>query len=149
MAASPSFASTGIVGSGLTPGTADTSFTAPSNVTAIILNTASPVPYGTSGASRVAVSTKVEELIFQGVGTTTASKVQVFLVGATGSSSTLVYDMIDQITVDAVTPSASTSAFRTYRQYTNLIVPATFGLYITTYSGNLGTVRVTALGGDF
>lgn len=131
MASTPSFAATSKVGAGLIPGTADTSLTAPTNTTTIV-----------TGAS---TGTKLEELIFQGVGTTVAGVVNVFLHDGT------THHLIDQVLVSAVTSSTTAVAFRARRQYQNLLLPSTsWTLRVSgTVVGNVSLVKVTALGADF
>lgn len=131
MAATPSFAATPKVGAGLVHATLDTSLTAPTNVTTIITG-------GSSG-------TKVEELIFQGVGTTVASVVNVFLYDAT------TYHLVDQVLVTAITSSTTAVAFRARRQYQNLLLPSTsHSIRVTnTVAGNQSMIKVSALGADF
>jgi len=131
MASSPAFSSTVIVGSGLVPATLDTSLTAPTNVTTIV----------TGGAS----GTKIEELVFQGVGTTVASVVNVFLYD--GST----YHLYDQVLISAVTSSTTAVAFRTNRQYANLFLKDNnWSLKVSnTVAGNQSMIKVTASGGSF
>jgi len=130
MASGPAFAATPAVGSGLIPGTLDTSLTAPTNVTTILAG-------GTS-------ATKVEEIVFQGVGTTVAGVVNVFLYD--GST----YHLIDQVLVSAVTSSTTAVAFRTNRLYDNLLVKNNWSLRVSgTVSGNVSLIKVTAYGGDY
>lgn len=128
MASTPSFAATPILGAGLVPGTADTSLTAPTNVTSLF----------TAGSS----GTKVEEIVFQGVGTTVASVVNVFAYD--GST----YHLIDQVLVSAVTSSTTAVAWRAVRQYTNLVLPSSsWSLRVTnTVAGNVSLIKVSAFG---
>ena len=130
MATAPAYASTINLGSGLVPATLDTSLTAPTNVTTIVTG-------GTNG-------TKIEELIFQGVGTTVAGVVNVFLYD--GST----YHLYDQVLVAAVTSSTTAIAFRTTRQYANLFLKDnTWTLRVsTTVAGLQSMVKVTATGGS-
>lgn len=131
MASAPEFSATIKLGSGLVPATLDTSLTAPTNVTTIV-----------TGA---ATGTKIEELVFQGVLTTVASVVNVFLYD--GST----YHLYDQVLISAVTSSTTAVAFRTNRQYSNLFLPDnTWSLRVTnTVAGNQSGIKVTASGGDF
>jgi len=130
MAAAPIYTGTVNVGSGLVPGTADTSRTAPSNATTIF----------TAGSS----GSRIEEIIFQGVGTTVAGIVCVFRHD--GST----YHLIDEVAITAVTPSTTVAAFRTTRQYANLLLKSGDTLRVTTQiAGNQSLVKVTAEGGDF
>lgn len=129
MATAPAFAATVNVGSGLVPATLDTSLTAPTNVTTIVTG-------GSSG-------TKVEELIFQAVLTTAAGVVNVFLYD--GST----YNLYDQVLIAAVTSSTTAVAWRTNRQYSNLIVKSGWTLRVSqTISTNQSGIKVTATGGD-
>lgn len=130
MATSPVFASTIKVGSGLIPATLDTSLTAPTNVTTIV-----------TGA---AAGSKIEEIVFQGVGTTVAGNLNVFLYD--GST----YHLYDQVAIPAQTSSTTAVAFRTTRQYATLILAsASWSLRVTgTIAGNQSLVKVTATGGD-
>jgi hypothetical protein len=131
MASTPSFAATPILGSGLVHATLDTSLTAPSNITSLF----------TAGSS----GTKVEEIVFQGVGTTVAGVVNVFAYdGSAGGT----YHLIDQVLVSAVTSSTTAVAFRAVRQYTNLVLPSSsWSLRVTnTVSGNQALIKVSAFG---
>ncbi len=131
MASTPSFAATPKLGAGLVPATLDTSLTAPTNVTTIVTGAAS--------------GTKVEELVFQAVGTTVASVVNVFVYDAT------TYHLIDQVLVSAVTSSTTALAFRARKQYQNLLLPSTsHSIRVTnTVAGNQSMVKVSAFGADF
>lgn len=130
MASTPAFAATPNVGSGLVPGTADTSLTAPTNVTTV----------WTAGAS----GGKIEEIVCQGVGTTVAGIVNVFRHD--GST----YHLIDQFIVTAVTSSTTAGAYRSTKQYTNLVLKGTETLRVTvTVAGDVSLLKVTAFGGDF
>lgn len=130
MASSPNFTGTVNVGSGLTPATADTSRTAPTNVTTVF----------TAGAS----GSKVEEIVVEGVGTTVLGVVCLFRHD--GST----YHLIDEFLVQAVTPSTTAAAFRQVKTYPNLVLKNGDTLRITTQiSGNQSLVKVTCFGGDF
>ncbi len=128
MASTPSFAATPILGAGLVHATLDTSLTAPTNVTSLF----------TAGAS----GTKVEEIVFQGVGTTVAGVVNVFAYDGT------THHLVDQVLVSAVTSSTTAVAWRAVRQYTNLVLPsASWVLRVTnTVSGNQSLIKVSAFG---
>lgn len=130
MASSPAFAATVNVGSGLVPGTADTSLTAPTNVTTIF----------TAGSN----GSKIEEIICQGVGTTVAGIVNVFRHD--GST----YHLIDQFIINAITSSTTAAAFRLTKTYANLVLESGDTLRVTvTVAGDVSLLKVTALGGDF
>lgn len=130
MAADPVFAASPNVGSGLVPATADTSRTGPTNATTV----------WTAGAN----GGKVEEIIMQGVGTTVLGVVCVFRHD--GST----YHLIDEFTIQAVTPSTTVVAHRERRTYDNLVLEAAETIRVTTQiAGNQSLVKVTVLGGDF
>lgn len=131
MASDPSFAATPKVGSGLVPATADTSLTAPTNTTTIVTG-------GSNG-------TKIEELVFEGVGTTVGGIVNVFLYDGT------THHLYDQVSVGAVTVSATATAFRQVNRYVNLVLPSnTWQLRVAnTVAGNVSLIKVSATGGDF
>lgn len=130
MTSAPSFASVVNVGSGLTPATADTSRTAPTNVTTIL----------TAGSS----GTKIEEIDVLGVGTTVAGILCLFRYdGAT-------YHLIDEFAVVAVTPSTTVAGHKERRIYDNLILKSGDSLRVTTQiAGNQSLVKMTAFGADF
>lgn len=125
MAATPRFFVVPNIGSGIAPATADTSLTAPTNVTTIL--TAS-----TDG-------TKVEELIVQGVGTTVVGLVNVFRYdGAT-------HHLIDQFLTTAITVSTTVAAFQRRRAYDNLILQTGDTLrFSVSIAGLQSLVKVTA-----
>lgn len=131
MATTPAFAATPVAWSGLVPGTADTSLTAPTNVTTL----------GTAGAN----GTKIDAIVCQGVGTTVAGVVNIFLYD--GST----YHLYDQFLVPAVTSSTTARAWRQARSYTDLVLPSnSWSLRTTvTVAGDVSLVKVTATGGSF
>ena len=131
MASAPVFAATPVCWSGLVPATADPSMVTPTNVTTL----------GTAGAS----GTKIEEIVCQGVGTTAAGVINIFLYD--GST----YHLFDLFIVPAYTSSTTAGAWRASRQYQNLILPAnTWTLRCTvTTAGNQSMVKVTATGGSY
>lgn len=60
--------------------------------------------------------------------------------------------VIDEFSVVAVTPSTTVPSFNTYKLYTNLVVPATYTLWVsTTITTTTATTAlvVTAFGGDY
>ena len=130
MAASPAFAATPVTWSGLVPATADTSLTAPTNATTL----------GTAGAN----GTQVNEIVCQGVGTTAAGVVNVFLHD--GST----YHLVDQFLVPVITSSTTAVAWRATRTYNNLWLPSnSWSLRCTvTVAGDQSMVKVTAFGGS-
>lgn len=130
MASTPAFATTINVGSGLVPATADTSRTAPTNVTTIF----------TAGAS----GSKVERITLVGVGTTVLGGICLFRYD--GST----YHLIDEITVLAITPSTTVPPFIFSKAYDDLVLKSGDTLRITTQiAGNQSLVKATAFGGDF
>lgn len=130
MATAPAFASVPRIGNALAHATLDTSLTAPTNVATIITG--------------VAAGTKIEEVIFQAVGTTVAGVINLFIYD--GSE----YDLLDQFLVPAVTSSTTAKAWRASRQYPNLLLPtASYSLRFTqTIAGNQAMFEGTAFGGD-
>jgi len=127
MASTPGYASTVTVGSGLVPATLDTSLTAPTNVTTIVTGTT--------------LGVQVYELVFQGVGTTVAAVLNVFLYD--GST----YHLYDQVLVTAVTSSTTAVAWRVVKKYTDLFIPNNWTLRVAqTVSGNQSLIKVTASG---
>lgn len=130
MSSTPAFASTPKVGSATAHATLDTSLTGPTNY-------ATPLTGGASGSV-------VHELIFQGLGTTVAGVVNVFLHD--GSA----WSLIDQVLVSAVTSSTTAVAWRARRQYENLFLPSNSWTlrFSQTIAGNQSMIRVSALYGD-
>lgn len=133
MATSAQYAATPRIGSA-TLTTADTSLTAPSTVGTVL----------TAGAS----GTRIDYIDIQGVATTTASLVNLFIYdGAT-------YILWAQVPVVAVTSSTTAPAFAaTLSSNVNanlmpLILPTGYSLRATVSVTQTG-VRVTAQGGDF
>lgn len=102
MSTQPEFSSVINFAAGLAPATLDTSLTAPTNVTTLVTG-------GTNG-------TKIEEAVWQAVGTTVAGIIYFGLYN--GST----YYLYDPILVEAVTSSTTAIPFRTNRQYSNLFV---------------------------
>ncbi len=130
MATAPSFAATPAVASALASGTLDTSLTAPTNVATLISG-------GTNG-------TKVEEVVFQAVGSSVAGVINLFLYD--GST----YHLYDQFAVILQTSSTTASAWRATRSYANLIVKSGWSLRFTvTIAGLQSIIKGTATGGDF
>lgn len=133
MATSAQYAATPRVGSAnLT--TADTSLTAPTTVSTIL----------TAGAS----GTRIDYIDIQGVATTVAGLINLFIYDGTN------YILWAQVPVIAVTSSTTAPAFQaTLSSNVNsnlmpLIIPTGYSLRATTSVAQTG-VRVTAMGGDF
>lgn len=130
MSSAPSFASTPRVAAGLLT-TADTNYTAPSTA---------PVTIFTGAAT---VGSKIEEVVIQGVATTVAGVVNLFVYDGT------TYHLVDQVLVTAVTSSTTAVAFRARRQYQNLLLPSSsHSLRATTTVAQTG-IKVIAFGADF
>lgn len=133
MATSAQYAATPKVGSALLT-TADTSLTAPTTVGTVL----------TAGSS----GTRIDYIDVQGVATTNAGLVNLFLFDGTN------YVLWAQVPVIAVTSSTTAPAFQsTLSSNVNanllpLVLPSGWSLRATTTVAQTG-VRVTALGGDF
>lgn len=102
--------------------------------------TGTPVSVFTAGP----VGSKIEEIVVEAVGTTTAGMVRIFLSSDGGTT----YRLFDEFPVAAVTPSGTVAVFRASKKYTNLLLSGTmWHLAATTH--NTETFNVFALGGDF
>lgn len=130
MASSPAFASTPALGSATAHATLDTSLTGPTNYATILTG-------GSSG-------TKINEVVFQGVGTTAAGVINLFVYD--GSN----WSLIDQVLVSAVTSGTAAVAFRAVRQYANLVLPSSSWTlrFSQTVSTNQSMIRASAYGGN-
>src|SRR5689334_24940835 len=123
-AVDPVFAVTPVIWSGLVPGTADTSRTAPTNVTTL----------GSAGAN----GTKIEQIRAEGVGTTVAGICCVFLYDGT------TYHLFDEFAITAVTPSTTVTVFTLDKFYENLVLPSGWSLRVTNQiAGNVSLVKFT------
>jgi hypothetical protein len=126
MATSPAFAVTPRIGN-VSIATADSSYTAPSNVGTLI-----------TGAS---TGTRIAELVVKCAATSAAAVVRVFLYDGT------TYWLFDEITVAAATGSSTVQQTRVSNTYNNLILPsASWSIRVTTSVAQ--TTHVTALGAD-
>lgn len=129
MAAAPAYAATPRIMSGLVPATADTSLTAPANVTTL----------GSAGAS----GTKIVQVDIEPVGTVVSGVVNVFLHDGTN------YRLLESVTITAATVSTTAPPVKTTYTYDNLVLPSGWSLRATvTVSGNVSLVQVTAYGAD-
>ena len=128
MAAAPAYAATPVAWTGLVPGTADSSFTAPTNQTTL----------GTAGNS----GTKITEINVVPVGTVVAGLVNVFIYD--GST----YHLWDSYTIASGTVNTTTAPVRQVFTYDNLVLPTnSWSLRVTnTVSGNVSLVEVNAVG---
>jgi hypothetical protein len=130
MATDPQFAATPNTHSVLAPATADTSLTAPTNVATL----------WTPGAN----GGRVDWIRVLGVGATVAGRLNVFRYDGTS------YWLLDQIMVNAVTPSASVEVFEAVVPYGELLLDSGDSLRITVMeAGNESLLCVTAIGGNF
>ena len=133
MSTSAQYASTPKIGSALLT-TADTSLTAPSTVGTVF----------TAGAS----GSRIDYIDVQGVATTVASIVNLFIFDGTN------YFLYTQVPVQVVTSSTTAPAFsavissNTNANILPINLPTGYSLRATTSITQTG-VRVTALGGDY
>jgi hypothetical protein len=126
MATSPAFAVTPRIGA-VSIATADSSYTAPSNVGTLI-----------TGAS---TGTRIAEIVVKNAATSSAAIVRIFLYD--GST----YWLFDEVTVAAATGSSTVQQTRVSTTYNNLILPsASWSIRVTTSVAQ--TTHVTALGAD-
>lgn len=125
MAAAPAYAPTPVLWAGLVPATADTSWTAPSNVTNL----------GSAGAS----GTKLVQVDVIPAGTTVAGLVNVFLYD--GSA----YHLLESVTIAAATLSATAGPVKQSFTYDNVVLPSGWSLRVTnTIAGNVSLITVNA-----
>lgn len=128
MAAEPAFAVTPRIGSVALSGSAETSYTAPTNVATVI-----------TGAS---TGTRVAEVVVQ-MNATVSSATMVRLFLYDGSN----YFLFDEIAIAAATGGQSVKQTRVSTSYVNLILPnSSWSLRATVHTVNGGIV--TALGAD-
>lgn len=127
MALNPAFAVTPRISS-VSIATADSSYTAPTNVGTLI-----------TGAS---TGTRIAEIVVKMAAASASALVRVFLFDGT------TYWFFDEITVGAVTtPAASTATNRVSTTYTNLVLPSSsWSIRVTTSVSQV--THVTALGAD-
>jgi hypothetical protein len=128
MALSPQFAVTPRIGSIALSGSADTSYTSPTNIVTVI-----------TGASS---GTRIAEVVVQMTATvSSATMVRLFLYD--GSS----YYLFDEVAIPAATGSQSAKQTRVSTSYSNLVLPSSsWSLRATVHTVNAGVV--TALGAD-
>jgi len=126
MATSPAFAVTPRIGA-VSVATADSSYTAPTNVGTLI-----------TGASS---GTRIAELVVKCAATSAAAVVRIFLYD--GST----YWLFDEVVVSAATGSSTVAQNRVSTTYNNLILPsASWSVRVTTSIAQ--TTHVTAFGAD-
>ena len=127
MAAAPAYAASPVAWCGLVPATADTSWTAPVNVTTL----------GSAGAS----GTKITQVDVTPAGTVVAGLVNVFLYD--GSA----YHLHESVTIAAYTSSTTAAPPKQSYYYDNLVLPNGWSLRVTnTVAGNVSLVEVNAFG---
>lgn len=126
MATSPAFATTPRIGA-VSIATADSSYTAPTNVGTVITG--------------VAAGTRIAEVVVKCAATSAAAIVRLFLYDGT------TYWLFDEVTIAAATGSATVQQTRVSTVYNNLILPsASWSLRVTTSVSQ--ATHVTALGAD-
>lgn len=126
MAAEPVFAVTPRIGS-VSIATADSSYTAPTNVGTLITG--------------VAAGTRVNEIVVKCAATSAAAVVRIFLHDGT------TYWLFDEVLVAAATGSSTVMQFRFTKTYDNLVLPSSSWSVRVTTSVSQAT-HVTALGAD-
>lgn len=128
MASAPVYSATPVAWCGLVPGTADTSYTAPTNQATL----------GTAGSS----GTKITQIDVTPVGTVGAGVVNVFAYD--GST----YHLVESVTIPAATVSTTAAPAKQSFTYDNLVLPSnSWSLRVTnTVSGNVSLVKVCAYG---
>jgi hypothetical protein len=126
----PNYATTPLVGSGVLSATADTGYgpSAPSHTVTVV----------TAGAS----ASKIDEIRYQGNGTTVAGTITVFRYN--GST----YFLVDCINVPAVTASTTAAPWQLIKSYPNLNLAANDVLACSSTVANQ-LVCVTAEGGSY
>lgn len=131
MAAEPAFAVTPRIGAVALSGSADTSYTAPTNVVTVITG--------------VAAGTRIGEVSVQMTGTVSAATmVRLWLFDSTGSGT---YYLFDEIPIAAATGSQSVRQTRMSTSYANLVLPGSnWSLRATVHTVNAGVVM--AFGAD-
>jgi hypothetical protein len=128
MATAPAFAATPLIGSAAVSATADTSYTAPTHAVSVIASQ----PNGC----------KIDEIRYEGIGTTVAGTITVFANDGTN------FHLIDTIPVPAMTASTTVAPWSAVKPYPNLQLPTGWSLQVaSTVASQL--VNVTALGGAF
>jgi hypothetical protein len=126
MATSPAFATTPRIGA-VSIATADSSYTAPSNVGTVLTG--------------VAAGTRIAEVVVKNAATSAAAIVRLFLYDGT------TYYLFDEVTIAAATGSSTVQQTRVSTVYNNLILPsASWSLRATTSVSQ--ATHVTALGAD-
>lgn len=126
MATSPAFAVTPRIGN-VSIATAESSYTAPTNVGTLITGAAS--------------GTRIAEIVVKMAATSAAAIVRIFLYDGT------TYWLFDEVTVAAATGSSTVQQTRVSTTYNNLILPsASWSIRVTTSVSQ--ATHVTAFGAD-
>jgi hypothetical protein len=89
----------------------------------------------------VAAGTRINEVVVEGTGTTTAGMVRIYLHDGTNAR------LFDEFPVSAITASASVAAFRYSKTYDNLVLPSS-SWSIRASTHNAETFNVVVLGAD-
>lgn len=89
-----------------------------------------------------ASGSRIDQIVVRATSTTTAGCIRLFMYSGSGNAT-----LIDEISVSAVTPSATEPAFNSTKTYNNLFVPNGYTLYVCTH--NSESFAVHAIGGDF
>lgn len=84
---------------------------------------------------------RIEEILVQATGTTTAGMVRLYLTDGVTTR------LFAEIPVTAITPSATVAAFTASRKFTNLVLP--FDMSILASTEKAETFNVFAFGGSF
>jgi hypothetical protein len=127
VASAPAYAATPVAWCGLVPASADTSLTAPTNVTTL----------GSAGAS----GTKITQIDVIPAATVVAGLVCVFAYD--GST----YHLVEAVTIAAATVSTTAAPVKQSFTYDNLVLPSGWSLRCTnTVAGNVSLVEVNAFG---
>jgi hypothetical protein len=124
MATQPQFAATPVVG----------------QVTISAANSARDGTNAVNVLSAASAGTKINRVIVEAGGTTTAGTVRLFIHNGITSF------LFDELLVAAITASAAVVAFRAERSYSDLVLPTGYSLRATTEKAE--TFYVTALAGN-
>ena len=128
MSSTPSFAVTPRVGSAAVSSSADNSWTTFTNAVDILTGVAS--------------GTKIEEVVIQGLGVTTAGVLNIIYYDGTTNH------LFDQVLITAVSGTSTAITFRAVRQYSNLILPSSSAKLRASSMVASQLIRVTAFGAD-
>lgn len=127
MATAPQYAATPVAWCGLVPASADTSLTAPTNVTIL----------GSAGAN----GTSVTQVDIVPTATVVAGLVNVFAYDGTA------YHLVSSVTIASATVNTTTAPVLQTLTFDNLVLPTGWSLRVTnTVAGNVSLVEVNAFG---